>query len=43
MGYKCGVCGAESASHDENHACGADHCMQKCAACNEAEVKCTCA
>lgn len=41
-GYKCDVCGAESAEHDMGHACGADHCMVKCSGCNEAELKCSC-
>lgn len=41
-GYKCDVCGAESAAHDPHHGCGADHCMAKCTGCNEAEVKCPC-
>jgi len=42
-GYRCDVCGAESAEHDNNHKCGSDHCMPKCKACNEAQSKCSCA
>ena len=42
-GYKCDMCGAESKEHDENHSCGGAHCMPKCAMCNEAETKCSCA
>jgi len=41
-GYKCDMCGAESATHDANHEHGGDHCMPKCKGCNEAQVKCTC-
>jgi hypothetical protein len=41
-GYKCDLCGAESESHDPDHGCGGDHCMPKCAACNEAQVGCSC-
>jgi len=41
-GYKCDSCGAEAPAHDAQHACGGDHCMAKCAGCNEAEVKCSC-
>ena len=41
-GYKCDMCGAEAEKHDEQHACGGDHCVAKCAACNEAETKCGC-
>ena len=41
-GYKCDVCGSESAEHVEDHPCGGDHCMPKCAACGEAQVKCSC-
>jgi len=40
--YKCDMCGEESITHDENHGCGGEHCMPKCAGCNEAEIKCTC-
>lgn len=42
QGYKCDVCGVESATHDEQHVHGGEHCMLKCGACNEAQVKCTC-
>jgi len=42
-GYKCDVCGEESAEQDAAHACGAEHSTPKCAACNEADGKCTCA
>lgn len=41
-GYKCDMCGAESAEHDATHACGGDHCMPKCTDCNEAQEKCSC-
>lgn len=41
-GYKCDMCGEESATRDPNHACGGDHCMAKCAGCSQAEAKCTC-
>lgn len=41
-GFKCDMCGAEAAEHDGAHSCGADHCMPKCKACNEAEAKCSC-
>ncbi len=41
-GYKCDMCGAEAQEHDGSHACGGDHCMPKCAACKEAEAKCSC-
>lgn len=42
MGYKCDMCGVESDTHDANHACGGDHCMPKCAACQQAQVQCSC-
>lgn len=41
-GFKCDVCGAESTTHDEHHEHGGDHCMPKCKACGQAQVKCTC-
>ena len=41
-GYKCDMCGAESASHDASHECGGDHCQPKCVGCSQAETKCTC-
>lgn len=41
-GYKCDVCGATSSEHDANHACGGEHCLAMCAACSQAETKCTC-
>ncbi len=41
-GYKCEVCGAESAEHDPAHVCGGDHYVIKCSGCNEAHTKCTC-
>ncbi|MBI4086393.1 hypothetical protein HY416_00205 [Candidatus Kaiserbacteria bacterium] len=43
-GFKCDVdtCGMEAEQHDANHACGGEHCVPKCSACNEAETKCTC-
>lgn len=42
-GFKCDVCGAESAVHVEAHGCGGAHCMPKCAGCYEAVVLCECA
>ncbi len=41
-GFKCDMCGAEAAEHDSKHACGGDHCMPKCKACSQAQVKCAC-
>ncbi len=41
-GFKCDVCGAEADVHVEDHSCGGEHCMPKCKACGEAQVKCTC-
>ncbi len=41
-GFKCDLCEAEAKSHDKKHGCGEEHCMPKCAACNEAEVNCSC-
>ncbi len=41
-GYKCDICGAESAAHDDNHKHGSEHCMPKCKACGQAQVKCPC-
>ena len=41
-GYKCDECGAESKMHDPNHECGGEHCMPKCAGCEEAEELCMC-
>ncbi len=41
-GFKCDMCGAESATHDEQHEHGGEHCMPKCKACGQAQVKCTC-
>lgn len=41
-GFKCDSCGAESAEHDPQHACGGDHCMPKCKGCGQAQVKCPC-
>ncbi len=41
-GCKCDMCGAELDEHDPNHACGGEHCVAKCSACNEAETNCTC-
>lgn len=45
-GFKCAICGAESADHDVNHKHGEPasdrHCMPKCKGCNEAEVHCSC-
>ena len=42
-GYKCDMCGAEFEHHDSGHECGGDHCMPKCAGCDEAQVNCICA
>ncbi|MEY4747738.1 MAG: hypothetical protein RLZZ416_787 [Candidatus Parcubacteria bacterium] len=41
-GHKCDVCGEESEAHVDTHKCGGEHCVPKCAACKEAETKCTC-
>ncbi|MBI2023897.1 hypothetical protein HYT00_00660 [Candidatus Giovannonibacteria bacterium] len=41
-GYKCDSCGVEAAEHDEKHSCGGNHCVAKCANCNQAETKCAC-
>lgn len=41
-GYKCDVCGEESATHKENHRCGGSHCVAKCKECGQAETKCAC-
>lgn len=41
-GFKCDVCGTESATHDDKHKCGGDHCVPKCRGCGEAETKCIC-
>ena len=43
-GYKCEMCGAESAHHDDNHGCGSEHCVAKCNGCGQAGTveKCTC-
>jgi len=41
-GYKCDICGVESAEHDPVHGCGGDHCQPKCRRCNEAESRCGC-
>lgn len=41
-GYKCNMCGEELAEHDASHGCGGDHCMSKCAACNQAQAECSC-
>lgn len=43
MAYKCDTCGAESATHDPSHGCGAGHCVIKCSGCKLAETLCTCA
>ncbi|MGYP001563454255 len=42
QGYKCDMCGTESAEHDAGHGCGGDHCLAKCSGCGEAETKCSC-
>ncbi|MBI2624156.1 hypothetical protein HYW67_01520 [Candidatus Parcubacteria bacterium] len=40
-GYKCAACGEEAETHSSH--CGSEeNCQAKCAACNEAESKCTC-
>lgn len=41
-GYKCDMCGAEAAEHDEKHSCGGNHCVAKCASCDQVETKCSC-
>lgn len=41
-GYKCDMCGAESADYDPNHACGGEHCVAKCSGCGQAENRCIC-
>ncbi len=41
-GYKCAVCGEESAAHDQAHACGGENCQPKCEGCGQADSKCTC-
>ena len=41
-GYKCEVCGAEMASLDPAHQCGASHVLPKCSGCNLAQSQCTC-
>lgn len=41
-GYKCDMCGVEAKEHDAHHSCGGDHCIPKCKACGQAQVKCTC-
>lgn len=45
-GWKCAICGEESAEHDANHRHGEPasdrYCMLKCTGCGQAEVLCTC-
>lgn len=41
-GYKCAVCGEESATHDATHPCGGENCQPKCVGCNQADSKCSC-
>lgn len=43
-GWKCAICGSESAQHDDNHKhAGSDrYCTMKCKACSQADVHCTC-
>ena len=41
-GYKCDMCDEEAEKHDDNHSCGGDHCMPKCAGCSQAQTKCSC-
>jgi len=41
-GWKCDICGSEAVGHIEDHKCGGDHCMPKCKACGEAQLKCSC-
>ncbi len=41
-GYRCDMCGEESAVFKENHSCGAHHWMPKCTACGQAEANCIC-
>jgi len=44
-GWKCAVCGSESAEHDDNHkhADSDRYCTMKCKACGQADVHCSCA
>lgn len=43
-GWKCAICGAESATHDPNHKHEESdrYCTMKCKACQKADVLCTC-
>lgn len=44
-GWKCAVCGTESDEHDREHQHGGSdrYCTLKCKACDNADVRCTCA
>jgi hypothetical protein len=43
-GWKCAICGSESTVHNPNHQhAGSDrYCTLMCAACERADVLCTC-
>jgi hypothetical protein len=43
-GWKCAICGAVATEHDEHHVhAGSDrYCTMRCAACQQADVLCTC-
>ena len=41
-GFKCDMCGDESATFDEKHVCGGENCQPKCSGCRQAEGKCDC-
>ncbi len=42
MAYKCDVCGDEAKEHDDQHACGGEHCVVKCSGCKKSETQCSC-
>jgi hypothetical protein len=43
-GWKCAICGSVASEHDEHHLhAGSDrYCTLRCAACQQADVLCTC-
>ena len=43
-GWKCAICGVESAEHDSNHTHEESdrHCTLKCKKCGKADVHCSC-
>jgi hypothetical protein len=43
-GWKCAICGSVASNHDEHHLhAGSDrYCTLRCAACQQADVYCTC-